>query len=47
MTEADYAGDLALFANTPAQAESLPHSLELPAEGIGFHENANKTEFMF
>ena len=42
----DYAGDLALLANTPAQAQSMLHSLERAAGGIGLHVNANKTEYM-
>ena len=32
--------------NTPTQAESLRHSLELAAGGISLHVNADKTEFM-
>ena len=32
MTDADYADDLALLENTPAQAESLQHSLVQAAE---------------
>ena len=35
-----------LMANTPAQAESLLHSLEQAAAGIGLHVNAHKTEYM-
>ena len=30
----------------PNQAETLPHSLERAAAGIGFHVNAHKTEYM-
>ena len=45
-TDADYADDLALLANTPNQAETLLHSLERAAAGIGLHVNANKTEYM-
>ena len=37
---------IALLANTPAQAESLLHSLERAAASIGFHVNADKTEYM-
>ena len=44
--DADYADDLALLANTPNQAETLLHSLERAAAGIGLHFNANKTEYM-
>ena len=43
ITDADYADDLALLANTPNQAETLLHSLERAAAGIGLHVNANKT----
>ena len=46
ITDADYADDVALLANAPAQAETLLHSLERPAAGIGLHVNANKTEYM-
>ena len=41
----DYADDLALLANTVAQAESLLYSLK-QAEGIRLHVNVNKTEYM-
>ena len=43
ITDAD---DIALLANTPNQAETLLHSLEWAAAGIGLHVNAHKTEFM-
>ena len=46
ITNSDDADDIALLANTPAQAESLLHSLERSAGGIGLHVNADKTEFM-
>ena len=42
ITDADYA----LLANTPNQAETLLHSLERAAAGIGLHVNAHKTEYM-
>ena len=45
-TDVDYADDIALLVNTPAQAESLLHSLEWAAAGIGFHVNEDKTEYM-
>ena len=45
-TNADYADDKALLANTPNQAETLLHSLEPGAAGIGLHVNAHKTEYM-
>ncbi len=37
---------MALLANTPNQAETLLHSLERAAAGIGLHVNAHKTEYM-
>ena len=46
ITNADYADDLALLANTPNQEETLLHSLERAAAGIGLHVNAHKTEYM-
>ena len=46
ITDADYADDLALMANTPNQAETLLHSLERAAAGIGLHVNAHKTEYI-
>ena len=46
ITDADYADDIALLANPLAQAETLLHSLEGAAVGIGLHINANKTEYM-
>ena len=35
--DTDYADDIALLANTPAQAEAQIHSLERAAAGIGLH----------
>ena len=46
ITDADYADDIAILANTPNQAEKLLHSLEQAAAGIGLHVNALKTEYM-
>ena len=48
ITDAGYANDIALLANTPAEAEAetLLHSLERAAAGIDLHVNANKTEYM-
>ena len=46
ITDADYADDIAILANTPNQAETLLHSLERVAAGIGLHVNAQKTEYM-
>ena len=43
ITDAD---DIALLANTPAKAETLLHSLERAAAGIGLYVNAHKTEYM-
>ena len=43
---ADYADDIALLANVPAQAETLLHSLKRLAAGMGHHVNAHKTECM-
>ena len=44
ITNTDYA---ALLANTPNQAKTLLHSMERAAAGIGLHDNAHKTEYMF
>ena len=46
ITDADYANDKALLANTPAQPETLLHSLERAAAGIALHVNAHKTEYI-
>ena len=46
ITDADYADDIALLANTLAQAESLQQTLKRAAAGIGLHVNADKTEHM-
>ena len=46
ITNADYADDLALLANTPNKGVTLLHSLERAAAGIGLHVNAHKTEYM-
>ena len=46
ITDADYADDIAILANTPNQPETLLHSLERAAAGIGLHVNAHKTEDM-
>ena len=47
ITDADYADEIAILANTPKQAETLLHSLERAAAGIGLHVNAHKTEYMY
>ena len=46
ITDADNADDIAILANTPDQAETLLHSLERAAAGIGLYVNAHKTEYM-
>ena len=46
ITNADYADDIRLLANTLTQAESLQHSIEQAAGGIGLHMNADKTEYI-
>ena len=46
ITDADYADDIALLANTPNQAETLLHSLEPAVAGFGLHVNAHKTDYM-
>ena len=46
ITDADYADDIAILPNTPAQAETLFHSLERASAGIGLHVNTHKTEYM-
>ena len=38
--------DIELLANAPIQAETLLHSLERAAAGIGLHINTDKTEYM-
>ena len=42
----DYVDDIAVLANKPTQAETLLHSLEWTAAGIGLHINADKIEYM-
>ena len=44
ITDAD--DNIAILANAPAQDETLLHSLERAAGGIGFVVNAHKTEYM-
>ena len=46
ITDADYADDIAILANTSDQAETLLDSLERAAAGIGLYANAHKTEYM-
>ena len=47
ITDADYADGIAILANTPDQAETLLHSLEQAATGIGLYVNAHKTEYIY
>ena len=47
ITDADYADDIAILANTSNKAETLQHSLERAAAGIGLHINAHKTEYIY
>ena len=44
--DANYADDIALLENTPAQAKNQLHSLEWAANGIGLSVNADKMEYM-
>ena len=46
ITDADYDDYIALLANTPAQAETLLHSLERATACIGHHVNTHKTEYI-
>ena len=46
ITNADYADDIAILANTPNQAETLLHSLKWATAGIGLHVNAHKMEYI-
>ena len=46
ITDADYVDDIAILANTPDQAETLLHSLERAATGIGLYVNAHESEYM-
>ena len=45
ITDANYTDDIAILANTPVQVETLLHTLEWAAAGIGLHVNAHKTEY--
>ena len=42
----NYADDIALLADAPAEAETLLHSPKWATAGIGLHVNAHKTEYM-
>ena len=45
-TDADYADDIAILANTPDQAETLLHSLERAVARIGLYVKVHKTKYM-
>ena len=45
-TDADYADDIAMMANTANQAKTLLHGLERATAGICLHDNAHKTEYI-
>ena len=47
ITDADNADVIGILANAPAQAETLLHSLERAAGGIGLDVNAHKTEYIY
>ena len=44
--DADNRDDIALFANTPTQANSLLHSLEQAVGDIDLHVNADEMKYM-
>ena len=46
ITDADYADDIALLANAPAQAETQLYISERAAVGISLHVNVHKTEYV-
>ena len=46
LTDADYADDLALLADSISGATQLLHSLEQSAKNIGLYVNTKKTEFI-
>ena len=46
ITDMDYTNDIVLLANTPAQVETVLHSQEQTAAGIGHHVNTDTTEYM-
>ena len=46
ITNTNYTDDIALLENTPIKNESLLHSLDQAAGGIGLHVNADKTQYM-
>ena len=46
ITDVDYANDIALLENLPAQAETLLHCQKRAAAGIGLDVNVDKTEYI-
>ena len=46
ISDTDYADDIALLANTSAQAKFLLHSLERAAAGIILYVNGDNAEYM-
>ena len=46
ITDVDYADDIAILANAPAQAETRLHRAERAAAAIGLHVNAHGTEYI-
>ena len=46
ITDADYANDIALLANTTAQAKSLSQGQKQACSGISLPVNPDKTEYM-
>ena len=46
ITDADYADDIELLANTPARAETLLHSVGRATAAIVFHVNPHKMEYV-
>ena len=46
ITDADYTDDIALLANTSAQAQTPLHNLERAAARWGLHVHTDKTEYM-
>ena len=46
ISDADYADDIVLLANTPTQPKTLLHCQKRATAGIDLHVNADKTEYM-
>ena len=45
ITDVNYADDLVLLANTPAEAESQFYGQQQSSKGISLNVNSDKTEF--